>query len=62
MMAQGTMIVSIVAIVGWLILVLRNRNVRQMGTGKAVKLMAIWAAIIIATAGVVHLLLKGNAG
>ncbi|WP_235523046.1 hypothetical protein [Novosphingobium sp. Leaf2] len=56
------MIVSIIAIVGWLILVLRNRNIRQMGTTKAIKLMAIWAAIIIATAVIVHLLIKTIAG
>ncbi|KQM13056.1 hypothetical protein ASE49_13780 [Novosphingobium sp. Leaf2] len=61
-MTQGTMIVSIIAIVGWLILVLRNRNIRQMGTTKAIKLMAIWAAIIIATAVIVHLLIKTIAG
>lgn len=46
-MNTTTTIVSIISIVGFLILVLRNPEIRRLGTGKAFRLAAIWAAIII---------------
>ncbi|MGF7152902.1 hypothetical protein [Novosphingobium gossypii] len=46
-MNTTTTIVSIISIVGFLILVLRNPEIRGMSTGKAFRLTAIWAAIIV---------------
>lgn len=46
-MNQTGMIVSVIAICGCLVLALRNSEIRSMGAGKALRLAAIWAAIII---------------
>lgn len=46
-MNQTGQIVSVIAIIGCLILAFRNSNVRSLGAGKALRLAAIWAAIII---------------
>ncbi|MYL97939.1 hypothetical protein GR702_09165 [Novosphingobium sp. FGD1] len=58
-MNQTGMIVSIVAIAGCLVLALRNSEIRSLQRGRALRLMAIWAAIII---GLVLLLQTVNAG
>lgn len=41
------MIVSMISIAGCLILAVRNPEIRGLGGGKALRLAAIWAAIII---------------
>ncbi|HUD90335.1 hypothetical protein [Sphingobium sp.] len=46
-MNQAGMIASVIAIAACLVLALRNPEMRTMGAGKAVRLAAIWAAIII---------------
>lgn len=46
-MNQTGMIVSVIAICACLLLALRNSEIRSMGSGKALRLAAIWAAIII---------------
>ncbi len=46
-MSQTATIVSVIAIVGWLILVMRNPQIRTMGLSKALRLAAIWAVIIV---------------
>jgi len=48
------MIVSIISIVACLVLVLRNPEVRSLGAGKALRMAAIWAAIIIALVAVIQ--------
>lgn len=40
-------IVSMIAIGACLVLALRNSEIRSMGAGKAMRMAAIWAAIII---------------
>ncbi|WP_404481066.1 hypothetical protein [Novosphingobium sp. BL-52-GroH] len=46
-MNQMGQIVSVIAIVGCLVLAFRNAGVRSLGAGKALRMAAIWAAIII---------------
>lgn len=46
-MNTTTTIISVISIVGFLILVLRNPKIRNMSAGKAFRMAAIWAAIII---------------
>ena len=46
-MSQAAMIASIVALIGSLILVTRNSGLRGLGTARIVRLMLIWAVIII---------------
>lgn len=41
------MIVSLISIIGCLVLALRNPQIRGLGGGQALRLAAIWAAIII---------------
>lgn len=53
-MNQGGMIVSVIAIAACLVLALRNRQVRSMGAGKTIRLIAIWTAIILGLVLVIH--------
>lgn len=46
-MNQTGMIVSVIAIGACLVLALRNSEIRSMGAAKALRMAAIWAAIII---------------
>jgi ABC-type amino acid transport system permease subunit len=46
-MMQMGQIVSVIAIVACLVLALRNSEVRSMSSGKALRMAALWAAIII---------------
>lgn len=46
-MSQIGQIVSVIALVGCLVLAFRNSEMRSLGAGKALRLAAIWAAIII---------------
>jgi ABC-type amino acid transport system permease subunit len=46
-MMQMGQIVSVIAIIACLVLALRNSEVRSMGSGKAIRMAALWAAIII---------------
>lgn len=46
-MNQTATIVSMIAILGSLILVLRNSEIRSLGAGKALRMAAIWGAIIV---------------
>ncbi|MFC0203089.1 hypothetical protein [Novosphingobium soli] len=54
-MNQTAMIVSMVAVVACLVLALRNSEVRELGRGKALRLAAIWAAIIVGLVVVIQL-------
>lgn len=46
-MNSTAMIVSLISIIGCLVLALRNPQIRGLGGGQALRLAAIWAAIII---------------
>ncbi|KHK91298.1 hypothetical protein [Novosphingobium malaysiense] len=46
-MIQMGMIVSVIAVIGWLILATRGAPFRRLGTRGVVKYALIWAAIII---------------
>ncbi|MCT2400783.1 hypothetical protein [Novosphingobium mangrovi (ex Huang et al. 2023)] len=46
-MSQTAMIVSIITLIGWLILVTRNPEIRNLGAARAARLALIWATIII---------------
>jgi hypothetical protein len=46
-MIQIGQIVSVIALVGCLVLAFRNSEMRALGAGKALRMAAIWAAIII---------------
>ncbi|AOR76048.1 hypothetical protein [Novosphingobium resinovorum] len=53
-MNTTAMIVSMISIVGCLVLALRNPQIRGLGGGQALRLAAIWAAIIIALVVVIQ--------
>jgi hypothetical protein len=46
-MNQTTMIVSMIAIFGCLVLALRNSQIRSLSGKRALRLAAIWAVIIV---------------
>lgn len=46
-MTLTAMIVSMISIVGCLVLASRNPQIRGLGGGQALRLAAIWAAVII---------------
>jgi hypothetical protein len=46
-MNQTSQIVSVIAIIGCLVLAFRNSNIRSLGMGKALRMAAIWVAIIV---------------
>lgn len=46
-MTLTAMIVSMISIVGCLVLALRNPQIRGLSGGQALRLAAIWAAVII---------------
>lgn len=49
------MIVSVIAICACLVLALRNSEIRSMGAAKALRMTAIWAAIILGLVVVIQL-------
>jgi hypothetical protein len=53
-MNQTAMIVSMIAIVGCLFLALRNSQIRTLSGMRALRLAAIWAAIIIGLALIIQ--------
>lgn len=50
------MIVSIITLLGWLFLVLRNSEIRSLDRSRVLKLAAVWAAIIVTMVVVVQML------
>lgn len=54
-MNMTAMIVSVISIVGCLILALRNPEIRGLGGRQVVRLVAIWAAIILGLVLVIQL-------
>lgn len=54
-MSQTAMIMSVISLIGCLILVTRNSQLRSLGTGKTMRLVAIWAAIIVGLVLVIQL-------
>jgi hypothetical protein len=54
-MNQAGMIVSVIAICACLVLALRNSEIRSMGAAKALRMIAIWAAIILGLVVVIQL-------
>ncbi|MFC6621804.1 hypothetical protein [Novosphingobium panipatense] len=55
-MTQAAMIVSIITLLGWLFLVLRNSEIRSLDRSRVLKLAAVWAAIIVTMLVVVQML------
>ncbi|MFS0848790.1 hypothetical protein AB3M93_04855 [Novosphingobium panipatense] len=55
-MTQAAMIVSIITLLGWLFLVLRNSEIRSLDRSRVLKLAAVWAAIIVTMVVVVQML------
>jgi hypothetical protein len=53
-MNQTAMIVSMIAIVGCLVLALRNSEIRSLSGMRALRLAAIWAAIIMGLALIIQ--------
>lgn len=49
------MIMSVISLIGCLILVTRNSLLRSLGTGKTMRLVAIWAVIIVGLVLVIQL-------
>ncbi|WP_159982204.1 MULTISPECIES: hypothetical protein [unclassified Novosphingobium] len=54
-MSQTAMIMSAISLIGCLILVTRNSQLRSLGAGKTMRMVAIWAAIIIGLVLVIQL-------
>ncbi|AXB76677.1 hypothetical protein [Novosphingobium sp. P6W] len=54
-MSQTAMIMSVISLIGCLILVTRNSQLRSLGTGKTMRLVAIWAVIIVGLVLVIQL-------